>query len=42
MPIATRPFNMVDTFKSHINRETIPVPYNYYEGYRKTQILHTR
>ena len=32
----------VNTFKSQINRETIPVPKYFYEDNRKTQILHTR
>ena len=35
LPIATRQLNMVNTFHTHTNSETITVPKFYYEGNRK-------
>ena len=42
MHIATPQLIMVNTFKSNINRETIPVPKYYYGGNCKAQTLYTR
>ena len=42
LPISTRQLNTVNTFKTRINRETVAVPKYFYDGNRKTRILHTR